>query len=268
MGGDAVLNAEPIEGFTDDPSLFEGMLSVRSVIEAFQRGKSNRRVIRVYFDRERAEKKERDLKYLKEKQKELSFALELTDREFIDGLCLGTTHGGVVAECTGRDYSGEFDKDFMSGGFFVLLDGVEDPYNFGYSLRSLMAAGVSGLLLPPRNWLSAAGTVCRSSAGASELMDIRVADPLEAVRFFRSRGVRIVCSSIKRSVSVYDAVLKTPLLLVIGGEKRGISASILELADDIVRLDYGSRFRCSLSSASASAVLAFEIARQNNFFRK
>ena len=261
------MSAEPIEGFTDDPSVFEGMLSVRAVIDAFQSGKSDRRVIRVYFDRERAEKKEKDLKYLREKQKEQHFALELTDREYLDGLCRGTTHGGIAAECTERNYSGEFDEDFMSGGFFVLLDGIEDPYNFGYSLRSLMAAGVTGLVLPPRNWLSAAGTVCRSSAGASELLDIRVADPLEAVRFFKSRGIRIVCSSIKRSVSVYDAALKTPLLLVIGGEKRGISASVLELADDIVRLDYGSRFRCSLSSASASAVLAFEIARQNNFFK-
>jgi 23S rRNA (guanosine2251-2'-O)-methyltransferase len=62
---------------------------------------------------------------------------------------------------------------------------------------------------------------------------------------------------------MYEANLKTPLLLVIGGEKRGISAAVLSVTDTVVRIDYGRTFRGSLSAASAATVLAFEVLHQN-----
>ena len=57
--------------------------------------------------------------------------------------------------------------------------------------------------------------------------------------------------------------LQKPILLVVGGEKRGISSEMLAEADQIVRIDYGRDFRGSLSAASAATVMAFEILRQN-----
>ena len=48
-----------------------------------------------------------------------------------------------------------------------------------------------------------------------------------------------------------------------GGEKRGISRSILDQADQIVRIDYGRAFNGSLSAASAATVIAFEVLHQN-----
>jgi 23S rRNA (guanosine2251-2'-O)-methyltransferase len=60
-----------------------------------------------------------------------------------------------------------------------------------------------------------------------------------------------------------DANLQFPVLLVIGGEKRGISAALLAQSDCTVRIDYGRNFRGSLSAASAATVLAFEVLRQN-----
>ena len=65
-------------------------------------------------------------------------------------------------------------------------------------------------------------------------------------------------------MGLYEADLKKPLLLVVGGEKRGISAEMLALADRVVRIDYGREFRGSLSAASAATVMAFEILRQNS----
>jgi 23S rRNA (guanosine2251-2'-O)-methyltransferase len=62
---------------------------------------------------------------------------------------------------------------------------------------------------------------------------------------------------------VFEETFKLPLLLVVGGEKRGISRKLLEQADQIVRIDYGRSFRGSLSAASAATILAFEIYRQN-----
>jgi len=245
--------------------LFEGILSLESVIKAIESGKSDRRVEKVCFDRGRSEKKSREFDYIKRKSQQLGFEIEITDKETIDSMCTGNSHGGVIAFCTERTYPELDEISLPSDGYYVMLDGIEDPYNFGYAVRSLYAAGVDGIIVPPRNWMSAAGVVCRASAGASELCDVYVADPQTAADICKKRGYTIVCADKDDSVSVYETKIKKPLLLIVGGEKRGISRAVLDKADLIVRLDYGREFKAALSAASAASIIAFEIFRQNNF---
>ena len=85
----------------------------------------------------------------------------------------------------------------------------------------------------------------------------------EAAAILREKGCRILCADIDNSVSVYDAELTRPLFLIVGGEKRGISRRLLDMADTVVRLDYGRPFDGALSAASAATVLAFEVYRRN-----
>ena len=144
-----------------------------------------------------------------------------------------------------------------------MIEGIEDPYNFGYALRSIYAAGADGVILTMRNWMSAAGVVCRSSAGASEMLDIYCEEGTTAADIFKDKGYKIACAGIRDSVSAFDADLKKPVFLIVGGEKRGISASLLAKADTVVRLDYGREFNGSLSAASAASILAYEVLRQN-----
>ena len=112
--------------------------------------------------------------------------------------------------------------------------------------------------------MGAAGLVARSSAGTSEKMPLFIADPAEVIPLFREWGYRAVCAEIRDSVDLYEADLHLPLLLVIGGEKRGISRAVLSEADLNVRIGYRGSFRGSLSSAASAAVLAFEVGRQNS----
>ena len=114
-----------------------------------------------------------------------------------------------------------------------------------------------------RNWMQAAGVVARASAGASEALPVFSGSVLESVKLCRSLGYKIVCAGIRDATGLYDADLKKPLLLIVGGEKRGISAEVMALADQTVRIDYGRQFRGSLSAAGAATVLGFEILRQN-----
>ena len=79
----------------------------------------------------------------------------------------------------------------------------------------------------------------------------------------KENGYKTVCAGIRNSVSAFDADLKKSLFLIVGGERRGISAKLLALADQIVRLDYGRTFNGSLSAASAASILGYEILRQN-----
>lgn len=242
-------------------TLFEGMTSIRAVLSSENAGA--RTIEKVLYDRAKEKTKAKELGYLRRISSERGFTVEAISSGELDELAVGNTHGGILALCTERQFSAPSDADIRADGFYAMIEGIEDPYNFGYALRSLYAAGVDGILLSPRNWMSAAGVVCRASAGASELVPIYIAEVEDTIELFKSKSYKVVCADIENSVSLYEADLKKPVFLIVGGEKRGISRSVLNAADQIVRIDYGREFKASLSAASASTVLAFEVYRQN-----
>lgn len=256
--------------FITDGVILEGMTSISAVINGLRSGLPSRSVKTVFYDREKEKSKARELGFLRAVSSELGFALVPCSSDEIDRYANGNTHGGIVALCSERPIPALAEAIKENGvwsrpdGFFVLLEGIEDPYNFGYAIRSLYAAGVDGIVLCPRNWMSAAGVVARSSAGTSELLPMAECEPTLAAQLFKVNGYRVICAGIRDSVSLYSADMHRPLLLVIGGEKRGISRAVLELADQTVRIDYGREFRGSLSTASAATVLGFEVLRQNS----
>ena len=249
-----------------DSDLFEGMTSIRAVIRAFDYGISDRKIKEIYFDESREDARFKELNYLSKISSQYGFSLIKMSSEEINALAIGNSHGGILAKCTPRtitELSSVNAANIPQNGFFVMLDGIEDPYNFGYSLRSIYAAGADGIILPPRNWLTAAGVVARASAGASELLQLYTSEPVDAANYFKNINYKVICADKPNSVSIYDADLRKPIFLIVGGEKRGIRASVLEKADEIVRIDYGRDFNASLSAASASTVIAYEIFRQN-----
>lgn len=248
-----------------DNNFMEGMVSFRAVIDCMKNKphKYDRRITRVFFDSSNLRKISRHLSYIKAMSYEFGFEVISCTKEEIENLCIGTSHGGIVFECTERSLPDINDAELKNDGFAVLLDGIEDPYNLGFATRALYAAGVDLLILPKRNWMSAAGVVCRSSAGASELIDVATFDPETFDKKLHSLGYKIVCAELENSVSCFEADLKKPLCLVIGGERRGISAAVKEKCDSFVRIDYGRDFSAALSASGAATVLAFEVLRQN-----
>ena len=247
--------------------IFEGMTAISAVLDPDIRNFNDRRVLTVFVDKTRMAKKTREVSFLRRRAEELGFTVQPVLPEELDKMTSGNTHGGIVALCSDRtlpDLEGRMDG-IRPDGFYVLLDGIEDPYNFGYTVRSLYAAGADGVVLPPRNWMGVAGLVARSSAGTSEKMPLFVCEPARAVELFHGAGYRVACAGIRDAVDLYEADLRLPLLLVIGGEKRGISRSVLSGTDLTVRIGYSreNRFRGSLSSAASAAVLGFEVMRQN-----
>jgi 23S rRNA (guanosine2251-2'-O)-methyltransferase len=92
-------------------------------------------------------------------------------------------------------------------------------------------------------------------------------DVVEIALKYKSKGYKVACAAIPDSLPCFESNLSLPLLLVIGGEKRGISRKILDLADVNVRIEYGRDFMGSLPSVSAISVMAFEIARKKGKLR-
>jgi 23S rRNA (guanosine2251-2'-O)-methyltransferase len=145
-----------------------------------------------------------------------------------------------------------------------MLDGVEDPFNYGQAIRALYAAGAHGLVVPERNWDTALAVATRASAGASEYMPTaRVADAKEAIAFFKARGFGVAATAKDpKSKSVYAVDLHGPLFMLIGGERRGLNAATLALCDVLLTIPYGRDFKAELDVTSSTAALAFEVMRQ------
>lgn len=247
-----------------DSTVFEGMTSIRAIIKSIDNKTNDRKIEKILFDKDKIQKISKEIAYFKAVSSKYGFELCEATSEELEKITLGTSHGGIVAITSDRTIPEmNTTTSLPQKGFFAMIQGIEDPYNFGYALRSLYAVGADGIILPPRNWMSAAGVVCRSSAGASELFQIYQSDPVEAIEIFKSQGYKIVCAEENTENVLGKCALPLPILLIVGGEKRGISRAVLELADILVKIDYGREFKASLSAASATTMFAYEIMRQN-----
>lgn len=243
--------------------IMEGMSSISAVISAIKSNTTDRKIISIYVDKSKKESKKKEIAFLNHKAVELGFSIEFVNESLISEVTTGNSHGGIIAFCSPKTIPTLNEDNITADGVYFMLDGVEDPYNFGYSVRSIYASGASGIIVPPRNWMGVSGVVARSSAGSSELIDMRVAEASDAIDIFKKRGYTVICAGIRDSESIFDTNLKKPLLVILGGEKRGISREVLNKADKIVRIDYGRSFNGSLSTAASVAVFAFEVLRVN-----
>ncbi len=225
-----------------------------------------RRIERILLSRRK--KPNRSHTWLLAEAERRGVVVERVEAEDIDQRADGRTHGGLIAEAGVRRYS-QLEEMAVSdesepARMIVMLDGIEDPYNLGFAIRTLYAAGIDGVVLRSRSWGEGESTILRSSAGTYDLMPIaQVESAEEGARVCRRAGMTVAATAHGRnSCSLYDADLARPLFLLIGGERRGITRSFLESADLIVHIPYGREFDGSLGAASASAVIGFEAMRQ------
>ncbi|MCY4464591.1 MAG: RNA methyltransferase [Chloroflexi bacterium] len=241
-------------------TLLEGRLSVQAALDA-----GSRTIHQLLID----EKKRYDwhLSQIARQADAAGIPLTYRPRADIDGMAIGTSHGGLVAVVGERRFSSlDALMEVDSAAFIVMLDGIEDPYNFGGVIRALYVAGAHGLVVRPRNWTSASAIVGRASAGASERIPMAIAqNSAEAAEFFRAQGLVIVqTDNIDHSTALFSADLTQPLFLLIGGERRGLTRSMLQRADMQLRIPYGREFSGSLGTVSAAAIIAFEVMRQRS----
>lgn len=176
----------------------------------------------------------------------------------------GTECGGIAAVVGDRAYTSEQQLLSVPNPYFAVLDGIEDPYNFGQVLRSLYASGVDGVIVPKRNFFSAAAIVARASAGASELMRVCAVDDIADFcdKLIQSGIIIYATAADKSAKDVYSVEYKRPLCVIFGGERRGISKAVMEKCNATLCIPYLRDVGISLSATSAAAIVAFEIGRR------
>ena len=246
--------------------VIEGKISVDAVLRS-----KYRKVLTIYYDvaklqRKKNKKRVRYLKQTLESAKSKEVKIEAVDQKWFEKHAIGKTHGGIAAIVSERTYQKLPELLKSKPSIFFFLDGIEDPYNLGYTIRSLYAAGIDGIVMKQRSWLDVEGIIIKSSAGTSELMPIALVEDVETTtNFFKSRNYTIACTSKDEGQSIYQSNLNPPLFIVIGGEKRGINRNFLDKADLRLTIPYEREFVGSLPLNSVAVIIGFEILRQRNY---
>ena len=124
-----------------------------------------------------------------------------------------------------------------SSPVLICLDGITDPHNVGAIIRSAEAFGCSGVILPQRRSAGITGTVSKVAAGALENLPIsRVVNLNRSLQSLKDEGFFVVGLSEKARDNLFDFKEKTPIVIVIGSENKGISLITQKYCDYLFKI--------------------------------
>jgi 23S rRNA (guanosine2251-2'-O)-methyltransferase len=187
-------------------------------------------------------------------------------RDVLDADAEGANHQGVVADI--RPLAPARLADLARVGenarppLIVVLDGVEDPQNVGAIIRSVDAAGGSGVVRQTRRAAPLAGAVAKASAGAVHHVPIAdVVNIARAIDELKEHGVWSVGLDAKAETPYYSLDLTVPIALVVGAEGHGLRRLVRERCDLVAAIPMAGHVG-SLNVSAATAIVLFEAVRQ------
>ena len=183
-------------------------------------------------------------------------------RSRLDQLTGGAAHNGVAARVREiPTYSLEtlLQKKKNAKGFYIALDGIQDPHNLGAILRTADCAGADGVIITRHHSASLTPAAVKASTGAAYTVPVAVVTNLsQALKSLKDQGYWIAGTDMKDARDYRDGMYEEPTVLVIGSEGKGISPLVKKQCDYIVTLPmHGSV--TSLNASVTAAILMYEV---------
>lgn len=191
------------------------------------------------------------------------------DRIQLDRTAAAEHHQGVVAFTASREtldiedlLAGHSQPDAQAADqLLVLLDGIEDPHNVGAIVRTALAAGADGLIIPERRAAGLTDTVARVSAGAlSHLPVARVKNLARAMEQLKEAGFWLIGLDERAEKSYTEVDYKGRIAIVMGSEGTGLHELVRKRCDFLVSIPTTGPVR-SLNVSVAAGVVLFEALR-------
>ncbi|MEZ4701401.1 MAG: 23S rRNA (guanosine(2251)-2'-O)-methyltransferase RlmB [Rhodothermales bacterium] len=182
-------------------------------------------------------------------------------------------HQGVVAFISGieyrdlddmlRDIAPTRDEVAERRPVVLALDRVEDPHNLGAMLRSALAAGVAGVIVPDQRMAPLNAAAMKASAGAAMRLPIaRVGKLSEALYQMKERGYWVVGTESTEGDTIWSFDWLKPVVIVMGSEGMGLHPSVKEQCDALVSIPlFGPVESLNVSVACALTVYAAAMQR-------
>ncbi len=194
-------------------------------------------------------------------------AIHQLGRRDIDRMVEGANHQGIVIRCreaTAIDWHElEARLDVLQEPpFLLVLDGVQDPHNFGACLRSAGAVGVHAVIIPKARSAPLSPVVRRVACGAAESVAVvQVSNLARTLRALKDRFIQVVGAAGEATESLYEAELTGPLAWVLGAEQHGLRRLTREQCDQLLSIPMGGAVE-SLNVSVATGICLFEAQRQ------
>jgi 23S rRNA (guanosine2251-2'-O)-methyltransferase len=190
--------------------------------------------------------------------------VQFVDAVELDRASRGGQHQGVVAEL---EEAPEYDvADLVRGAqrapLIVVLDGVEDPHNFGAILRVADAAGADGVVRQARRAAAPDGVAAKASAGA--IAHVRIATVVNIARAIdelKALNVWTVGLAGDAQACYTDVDLTVPTAVVLGGEGDGMRRLVREKCDRTAAIPMLGHVS-SVNVSVAAGIVLFEAVRQ------
>jgi 23S rRNA (guanosine2251-2'-O)-methyltransferase len=238
-----------------------GIHAVKEALEA------NRAFDRIVIARGRQDTRIEEIVQLA-RQRNISVRFE--DRSQLDRLADSKDHQGIVGLVAAR--SAATLDDILAAanagaghgekGLVVLLDGVEDPHNLGAIIRTALAAGAHGVVIPERRAAGLTDTVARASAGAiAHLPVAKVTNLARTMEELKEVGYWLVGLDERADKTYTQADYTSPMGIVLGGEGQGLHELTRKRCDFLVSLPTTGPVK-SLNVSVAAGVVLFEVLRQ------
>jgi 23S rRNA (guanosine2251-2'-O)-methyltransferase len=240
----------------------ERLTGIHAVREALEAGRALERIV---IAKGRQDTRIEEIVQLARSQ---DVPLRFEERSQLDRLADSKDHQGVVALTASRpaatleDILARANSGSGQKGLIVLLDGVEDPHNLGAIIRTTLAAGGHGVVIPERRAAGLTDTVARSSAGAlAHLPVAKVTNLARTMEELKEAGYWIVGLDERADKSYTEVDYTSPVAIVMGGEGKGLHDLVRKRCDFVVSLPTTGPVK-SLNVSVAAGVVLFEALRQ------
>lgn len=192
------------------------------------------------------------------------------DPRELDEMAHGSSHGGVLAvaspklRTTPAELTSLLDA-LHAPALLLLLEGVDDSRNLGFTLRSAEALGVHAVMIKKHLWDFDSVEVARPSSGAYERLPLIQIESVDPLKDLQKRGLHLYGCIAGAKRTIYDVDLRRPSILAIGGEKRGLSGAVRNICDRFITIPAVGGAASSLSLSHAGAIVMSEAMRQRGF---
>lgn len=147
--------------------------------------------------------------------------------------------------------------------FLLMLDHLEDPQNLGAIMRTADAAGVDGLIIPTDRAAGVTAAVRKVACGAAERLPVAMVGNLnQAAETLKREGFWIFAADQDGEKEYYRADYKTPLVLVLGSEGKGVSRLLKKNSDLSLFIPMPNLKGGSLNVSAAAAVMIYAVLSQ------
>ena len=186
-------------------------------------------------------------------------------------LTFGAVHQGVALQFASSNTISlikliELAKSNSSNPILVALDGITDPHNLGAIIRSAEAFDCKGIIIPQRRSAGLTGTVAKVAAGALEHLPVsRVVNLNRALSELKENGFISIGLSSEALVPISKFEEKSPLVIVIGAENKGISLLTQKNCDFLVKIPLQGK-TSSLNASVAAAISFYHLSNKVNIF--